>query len=51
MKKPPLRPLILIDSREQRPLRFSSDVDTQPCKLDCGDYSIAQFAAHIWVAR
>ncbi len=36
-----IRPTLLIDTREQRPLMFSADVDIQRATLPTGDYSIA----------
>ena len=35
------RPTILVDTREQTPLRFSADVETERVTLESGDYSIA----------
>lgn len=35
------RPCVLIDTREQRPLRFSCRVSTERATLDAGDYSVS----------
>lgn len=47
------RPYVLIDTREQRPLRFISElgVDCGTAKLDAGDYSVRGFTAHIALER
>ena len=37
------RPTILVDTREQRPLRFSADVDVEVVGLETGDYSVRGF--------
>jgi DNA excision repair protein ERCC-4 len=51
--KPKPRPYILIDTREQRPLRFAPDlgVDCGAAKLDAGDYSVRGFTEHIALER
>jgi DNA excision repair protein ERCC-4 len=51
--KPKPRPYILIDTREQRPLRFAPDlgVDCGVAKLDAGDYSVRGFTEHIALER
>src|ERR1043165_40572 len=51
--KPKLRPYVLIDTREQRPLRFAPElgVDCGSAKLDAGDYSVRGFTAHIALER
>ena len=35
-----MKPVILIDSREQLPFRFSDNVETQVVTLSSGDYSV-----------
>jgi ERCC4-type nuclease len=40
-KPEPERPCILVDSREQTPFCFSSNVDTQRATLPTSDYSLA----------
>lgn len=45
------RPTILIDSREQKPLRFSDDVDTEIVGLPTGDYSLRGHSDHIVIER
>lgn len=45
------RPTILIDTREQRPLAFSDDVDTEIVGLPTGDYSLRGFTDHIVIER
>lgn len=35
-----MKPAILIDTREQAPLRFSAAVDVEVCTLPVGDYSL-----------
>ncbi|HMR04444.1 MAG TPA: ERCC4 domain-containing protein [Polyangiaceae bacterium] len=35
-----MRPTVLVDTREQRPLRFSAAVDVQIATLSAGDYTI-----------
>lgn len=53
MKQPKPRPRILIDNREQRPLRFvqALEVDAQAATLAAGDYSVAGFTALIAFER
>jgi ERCC4-type nuclease len=43
-------PRILIDSREQSPLRFK-DIETERCLLPCGDYSIRGLTADVAIER
>lgn len=45
------RPRILIDTREQAPLRFSANVDTEIASLETGDYSIAGHTARVRLER
>lgn len=45
------RPLILVDSREQTPLRFSSAVDVQRATLPTGDYSVAGATDRVTIER
>jgi DNA excision repair protein ERCC-4 len=46
-----LRPRILIDTREQTPLRFSPNVDTEIASLETGDYSVAGHTARVRLER
>lgn len=46
-----LRPRILIDTREQAPLRFSVNVDTESASLETGDYSVAGHTARVRLER
>lgn len=46
-----MRPRILIDSREQRPLRFSDHVDIEVATLPTGDYSLAGFTDRVAIER
>lgn len=45
------RPRILVDSREQAPLRFSANVDTELVTLESGDYSVAGCSALVRIER
>jgi ERCC4-type nuclease len=45
---PPEPPLILIDSREQRPFEFDRSIR---CALPTGDYSISGFADRVGIER
>ncbi len=47
------RPYVLIDTREQRPLRFTPDlgVDCGVATIPFGDYSVRGFTAHIALER
>ncbi|HKY41363.1 MAG TPA: ERCC4 domain-containing protein [Polyangiaceae bacterium] len=51
--KPKPRPYVLIDTREQRPLRFAPDlgVDCGGATLPAGDYSVRGFTALIALER
>lgn len=51
--KPKPRPYVLIDSREQRPLRFPPDlgVDCGGATLPAGDYSVRGFTSLIALER
>jgi ERCC4-type nuclease len=42
---------ILVDTREQRPLRFSADVNVQVVTLESGDYSIAGCTDRVAIER
>lgn len=44
-------PTILIDQREQTPLRFSSELKTEVALLPCGDYSLRGLTAEIAIER
>jgi ERCC4-type nuclease len=46
-----MKPVILIDSREQTPFTFSENVDTQIVTLDAGDYSVIGLTATVAVER
>lgn len=46
-----MRPTILVDTREQAPLIFSDDVETQRATLPTGDYSIAGHSDRIVFER
>lgn len=45
------RPVILIDTREQRPFTFSADVDVERVTLPTGDYSIRGATEHVAIER
>ena len=45
------RPCILVDSREQAPLRFSRAVDTELVCLETGDYSLGGCSALVRIER
>jgi len=45
------RPTILIDSREQKPLRFSDAVDVEIATLPTADYSLRGYTDHIVIER
>lgn len=45
------RPCILIDTREQRPLAFSDDVDVEIATLPTGDYSLRGFTDRVVIER
>lgn len=47
------RPYVLIDTREQRPLRFAPElgVDCGAATLPAGDYSVRGFTAHVALER
>jgi ERCC4-type nuclease len=51
--RPKPRPYVLIDTREQRPLRFPDalGVDCGVATLAAGDYSVRGFTAHIALER
>jgi DNA excision repair protein ERCC-4 len=51
LKAPTARPRILIDTREQAPLRFSSAVDVERVTLETGDYSLAGHTAEVRIER
>jgi ERCC4-type nuclease len=44
-------PTVLVDTREQRPLRFSSAVLVERCTLPTGDYSIVGYTDRIVIER
>lgn len=46
-----MRPRILIDSREQAPLRFSAAVEVQRATLPTGDYSLAGATDRVAIER
>lgn len=52
-KKPKPRPYVLIDTREQRPLRFAPEleVDCGSATLPAGDYSVRGFTAYVALER
>lgn len=52
-RKPKVRPYILVDTREQRALRFPPDlgVDCGAATLPAGDYSVRGFTAHLALER
>lgn len=45
------RPCILVDTREQAPLRFSEAVDVQRATLPTGDYSVAGASDRVAIER
>jgi DNA excision repair protein ERCC-4 len=45
------RPRVLIDQREQAPLKFSDAVTTESVLLETGDYSLAGFTAELAIER
>jgi ERCC4-type nuclease len=45
------RPTILVDAREQAPLRFSADVDVALVTLPTGDYSLRGFTDTVAIER
>lgn len=53
MVKSKPRPYVLIDSREQRPLRFAPElgVDCGVASLPVGDYAVRGFTAHLTLER
>lgn len=44
-------PTILIDQREQQPLRFGKELRTEVALLPCGDYSLRGLTAEIAIER
>lgn len=50
-KQAPVRPVVLVDSREQAPLRFSDAVDVELVTLETGDYSLQGFTADVAIER
>lgn len=46
-----VRPVVLIDSREQTPLRFSDAVTTELVTLPTGDYSLQGFTESVAIER
>lgn len=46
-----MKPVILIDSREQAPFLFSENVDTERVTLDAGDYSVRGLTATVAIER
>ncbi len=50
-KAPPELPRILIDTREQAPLRFSSAVTTETVTLTVGDYSLRGASDSVVIER
>lgn len=44
-------PTIIIDQREQAPLRFSPELKTEVALLPCGDYSLRGLTAEIAIER
>jgi DNA excision repair protein ERCC-4 len=50
-RAPVARPCILIDTREQAPLRFSDAVDVETVTLETGDYSLRGFSDSVRVER
>lgn len=46
-----MKPVILVDSREQAPFAFSEAVDTQRVTLDAGDYSVIGLTATVAIER
>lgn len=46
-----MKPTVLIDTREQTPLRFSDAVDVQRATLPAGDYSIAGCTDRVAIER
>lgn len=45
------RPCVLVDTREQAPLRFSADVDVELVTLPAGDYSLRGFTDSVAIER
>jgi ERCC4-type nuclease len=45
------KPLIIVDTREQKPFRFSSRVETIVRKLQTGDYSLAGYEDIVTIER
>lgn len=43
--------LIIVDTREQTPWRFSKDATVQRAKLDAGDYSLGGFTDRVAIER
>lgn len=46
-----MKPVILIDTREQAPFPFSENVDTERVALDAGDYSVRGLTATVAIER
>lgn len=46
-----VRPVVLVDTREQAPLRFSDAVNVEVCALPTGDYSLRGFTEHVAIER
>ncbi len=46
-----MKPIIIIDTREQLPFEFSNTVDVQSAPLDAGDYSVAGMTASVAIER
>jgi DNA excision repair protein ERCC-4 len=44
-------PTILVDTREQAPLRFSTSVSVEVATLDTGDYSVAGCTDQVRIER
>lgn len=42
---------ILIDTREQKPWSFSSEIETERRKLDTGDYSVEGYETRVCIER
>jgi DNA excision repair protein ERCC-4 len=45
------KPRVLIDQREQAPLRFSDAVETERVLLETGDYSLQGYTAEVAIER